>query len=237
MFAAFYLGEISVNWEASGNNVPSGLKLPLASPDWQVQLMRLKGDPGSSRFWKSARQVRLGSETLTMAINGTNGMDAYTYSKNSTADASVIYTICFKNFKQRDVRKVWLIDNRMFYCQELKFAIRGGKRSEIVEGKFIPMLASAEQGESGEVEYYVEYDLNRVIVEGARVTYVMAGDTLRVDLKLTAGGSGSATIGGSVEMGGVDVTSTAWHTGSAWGTAYVEIASVTGDVFIQAWRN
>jgi hypothetical protein len=30
MFAAFYLGEISVNWEASGNNVPSGLKLPLA---------------------------------------------------------------------------------------------------------------------------------------------------------------------------------------------------------------
>ena len=237
MFAAFYLGEISVNWEASGNNVPSGLKLPLASPDWQVQLMRLKGDPGSSRFWKSARQVRLGSETLTMAINGTNGMDAYTYSKNSTADASVIYTICFKNFKQRDVRKVWLIDNRMFYCKELKYTIRDGKRSEIVEGTFLPVLSSSNQGESGEVEYYVSYNLDRVLVSGNRPTVVTAGEPFRVDLQLTAGGSGSSTINGSVEMGGVDVTATAWHAGSTWGTAYVEIANVTGDVFIQAWRN
>ena len=237
MFAAFYLGVVSVNWESSDNNVPSGLQLPLASPDWQVQLMRLRGAPGSSRFWKCARQARLGSDTLTMALNGTNGMDAYTYSKNNTTEASVAYTIRFRSHKQHDVRQLWLIDNRMFYCQELKHVIRDGKRSEIVEGTFIPVLASSGQGETGETEYYVGYTLDRVIVTGNRPIVVMAGESLRVDLQLTAGGSGSSTIGGSVQMGGVDVTSTAWHTGSAWGTAYVEIASVTGDVFIQAWRN
>ena len=247
MFAAFYLGELyPSSWEPSGNNVPSGLKLPIASPDWQVQLMVWRQDipdiylallGGAARFWKCARQVCLGNDMLTMAINGTRGMDAYTYSKNNTTDTSVAYAIRFRSHKQHDVRKVWLIDNRMFYCQELKHIIRDGKRSEIVEGKFIPVLNSSNQGETGETEYYVEYNLSRVIVEGNRPTVVMAGETMRVDLKLTAGGSGSSTIEGSVEMGGNDITSSAWYAGNTWGTAYVEIASVTGDVFIRAWRN
>lgn len=236
MFAAFYLGELNPSsWEASGNNVPSAVKLPLAAPDWQVQLMRLRGAPGSSRFWKSARQVRLGTETLTMAIKGTNGMDAYTYSKNNAVDTSVAYTIRFRSHKQHDVRKVWLIDNRLFYCRELKFSIDDGKRSELVEGVFLPLVVAG-QAESGEAEYYVSYNLSRVLVDGTRVTTVNSGETLHVDLKLTAGGSGSSTLQGMVQMGGVDITSSAFHQGSSWGTAYVEIASVTGDVFIQAWR-
>ena len=105
----------------------------------------------------------------------------------------------------------------------------------MVEGVFLPLVIAG-QGESGETEFYVTYNLSRVLVEGTKVTTVNSGETLHVDLKLTAGGSGSSTLQGSVQMGGVDVTSSAWHQGSAWGTAYVEIASVTGDVFIQAWR-
>ena len=247
MFAAFYLGELyPYSWEPAANNVPSGLKLPIASPDWQVQLMIRGWDiPGKNigqvisdaYFWESARHVRLGTDKLTMAINGANGMDAYTYSKNSNSDTSVTYTIRFKSHKNLDVRKVWLIDNRMFYCKELKYTIRDGKRSEIVEGTFLPVLSSSNQGESGEVEYYVSYNLDRVLVSGNRPTVVTAGEPFRVDLQLTAGGSGSSTINGSVEMGGVDVTSTAWHAGSTWGTAYVEIANVTGDVFVKAWRD
>ena len=235
MFAAFYFGVLPVNWEDSDNNVPNGITVPVAAPDYLVQLHRLKGSPGSNLFWRSQRHVLLSSSKLcTMAINGDNGQDTYSYAKNPTVDTSVAYTILFRSTTIRDVRKVWIIDNRKFYCKELKYDIATNRRSEVVEGVFFP-LTEADSSEGGEAMYYVTYNLSRVIIEH-RILSVMSNDALHLDLKLDGGGSATASIHAVVLMGNVDITSSAFHLSSNGRTATIDIEHVTGDVHIQAWK-
>lgn len=238
IFAAYYFGVVSVDWEESDNSVPNWVTVPIGAPDWQLQVMKMRGAPGSSYFWKTARHIVL-SQHLTMAINGDYGMDEYTYSKNATVDTAAAYTVRFRNHRRRDVRATWLIDNRKFYCKELKYSFSDGKMSEVVEGVFLPVLSSTATNESGEVEHYVTYDLSRVVV-AHKVQVVEHGGALSVLLEKSTpgtgfGGSGTSQINAKVWMSGVEITSTAFSRVTANGNAQVEIASVTGDVHIQAW--
>lgn len=239
LFAAFYLGELDIDWEDSSSAVPSGIKVPVASPDYMVQLHRRRdvfstygSTMGEDRFWKCSRNVVLGSSRLTMAINGVRGMDAYTYSKNPLVDTSVEYTFRFRCTVMPDVRQVFLIGNRRYYCKDLKYDVRSGQRSEVVEGRFLPIVEPG-SGESGESVFYVEYSLSRVVVEH-RVLSVDAGQPLEVSMKLESGGSASATVQCVVLMGDTDITQTAFI--SSGRTAVVRITSVTSDVVIRAWR-
>lgn len=235
LFVAYYFGPQPIDWEDPDHAVPmkdstTPWKIALASPDWQVQLHRMRGAPGSSLFWRCSRQVKLGSTPLTMAINGAAGMDAYTYSKNPVVDTSVAYTITFRMHQLPDVRKIFLIENRKYYCRQLKYDISAGRRSEIVEGVFIPLTAT----EGGEAIFTVEYDLDRVIAVN-KVANLMMGDTLDISLKTSqsSGGSASLVVHAYVEMGGVDITSTAFTPSGRTGA--IHIAAVTGDVRIRAW--
>ena len=231
MFVALYFGLVDIDWEDPDNNYPSGKKIALASPDWQVQLHRLRGAPGSSHFWKSSRQVHLGSVPMSLAINGTTGMDAYSYSRNPTFDTSVGYTIKFRSVIVPDVRQIFLIENRKFYCKELKYDISANRRSEIVEGVFIPVVESSNSSESGESIFYVTYELNRVILEH-RVMSVNKGEPLDLTLKPSSGGNASWVMTAQVIMGGVDITASAFTRNGRQGS--IHIGAVTGDVKIMA---
>ena len=236
IFIAFYFGPVPIEWEDPSHAVPmknstTPKSIAIASPDWQVQLNKKKGSPGGNRFWQCSRQVKIGNTPLTMAINGTNGMDAYTYSKNPTVDTSAAYTIQFRCHRLPDVRKIFLIDHRLYYCKELKYDISASRRSEIVEGIFTPLAMT----EGGEAIYYVEYDLDHVIVDN-KVMSVMQGDILDLMLRMATnpvGGSGSMVVHAYVEMGGNDITSTAFSLDGRIG--HVHIDSVMGDVRIKAW--
>lgn len=233
MFAAFYFGQLPINWEDPVSQTPSGLVVPVASPDYLVQLHRLSDSPADGIFWRCARTIKLGSDlNRTMAIRGEHGMDAYSYSKNPLVDTSVEYKVRFRCARALDVRRVWLIENRRFYCKELKYDIADGRRSEVVEGRFFPLL-EAGAGEGGESVFYVSYNLSRVVIDH-RVLEVAANDTLHLELKLEGGGSASAVIAGTIVMGNVDVTSSALTVSGR--TATVHIDHVTGDVLVKAWK-
>ena len=232
IFLAFYMEAVTISgWEDPDNNVPSDRKIRLASPDWQVQLHRRRGAPGSSHFWKSSRQVKLSNTPLTMAINGTNGMDAYTYSRNPSVDTSVAYTIDFRCHTMPDIRKIFLIENRKFCCKQLKYDISAGRRSEKVEGIFFPIL-DGQSSEGGESLYYVSYSLTRVVI-AHRIETVLRGESLDIELKPhSGGGSASWVMSAQVEMGGVDITQQAFTPSGRTGS--IHIAAVTGDVSIVA---
>ena len=230
MFAAFWFGNVDVNWENPSWYTPTGLKVPVAAPDHYVQLATARR---GKLFWKDFRQVRIGTDNLTMAINGDNGADAYSYSKNPVVDSTAVYTVKFRCLAIPDVRQVFLIENRKFYCKQLTFRIDAGNRSEVCEGVFIPVIAaSGDSGESSETVYYVSYQLESVILAN-RVYTVEGGAQLQLALSI-AGGNASHTIHAYISMGNVDVTASVFSASGR--AATVNIPSVTGDVFVHAWR-
>jgi hypothetical protein len=160
-------------------------------------------------------------------------MDAYSYSLNPRVDTATEYTIIFRGRSDLDIRKIWLIGNRKFYCKELRCQLNAGYRSEIVEGTFFPLL-EAGASEGGETIFYVTYNLSRVVIEN-RIPQVLANEPLHLDLSIAQGFPISATmvISALVTMGGVDITSSAFTRVVRKGT--IDIPNVTGDVYIQAW--
>ena len=167
-----------------------------------------------------------------MALNGSNGLYENYYALNPRVDTSVEYTIRFRTTGSHDVRKVWLIANRRFYCRELKYDISAGRRSEIAEGVFFPLTAAG-QSEGGESVHYVTYNLSRVVIEH-RVLSVMDQESLYLEMKLDGGGSASATVHCLVLMDNVDVTSSVFTNYGRRATVYIE--HVTGDVYVKAWK-
>lgn len=228
MFVAFWMGNVDVDWENPSWNVPTGLKVPVASPDHYVQLATVRRE---NVFWKDFRQIRIGSGNLTMAILGGNGSDAYSYSKNPIVDSTAVYTVRFRCLAIPDIRQIFLIENRKFYCKQLKFRIDAGSRSEVCEGIFIPVIA-ADGNDSSESVFYVSYQLENVILAN-RIYSVEGGAPLNLTLSIS-GGSASQTIHAVITMGNTDVTSSVFSASGR--TATVSIPSVTGDVFIHAWR-
>lgn len=235
IFVAFWLGNLAINWEDPAWNTPSGLTVPVAAPDSQVQLARLRT---GLAFWKDFRQVVLRQDHLTLAINGDYGMDAYSYAKNPAVDATTAYTVKFRCIGVPDIRQVFLIENRKFYCKELKFRIDAGRRSEVCEGTFYPVVAATSSGggggggEGGESIHYVTYNLDNVVIAN-RINSVVDGEPLHLDLSIS-GGNATHHIHAAVTMGGVDITSSVFSYSGR--TATIAIAAVTGDVYIQAWR-
>jgi hypothetical protein len=166
-----------------------------------------------------------------MAIVGEHGMDAHSYALNPHVDTATEYTIQFRGRANMDVRKIWLVGNRKFYCKELKCHLDSGKRSEIVEGTFFPLLLPG-TSEGGETVYYVTYNLSRVVIEN-RIPQVLANEPLHLDLAMATGGSASSVINATVTMGNVDVTSSVFA--RVGRRATIDVQNVTGDVYIQAW--
>lgn len=234
MFAGFYLGEVAIQtWEdLRDNNVPAAAKVPIVAPENIMQIHRPR-TYGDGKSWKCSLNVLVGTSHLTMAIVGDYGMYANNYSLNPHVDTATEYTIRFRGRANLDVRKVWLIGNRKFYCKELKCQLNAGYRSEIIEGTFFPLLMAG-ASEGGETIFYVTYNLSRVIIEN-RIPQVLANEPLHLDLSIAQGFpvSANTVINALVTMGGVDITSSAFTRDGRRAT--IDIADVTGDVYIQSW--
>ena len=237
MFVGIYYPSVSIaGYEDPANNCPD-VEVPVVSGDWQAELHRLAASPGSDLFWKSQRVVALSATNNgTLSIIGPNGMYERYYSQNPLVDTSVAYVVRYVGHGRKlpDVRKVFLVGNRKFYCQQLKYDVSAGRRSEVVEGTFYPLLEEGAR-EDGETVYYVTYNLTNVIVDD-RVLEVAAGDALDLTLRLQGGGSASWKVYAEVTMGGVDITSTAFTRATNGRSGTVHIGAVTGDVVVRAWR-
>ena len=237
MFVGIYYPSVSIQgYEDPENNCPN-VEVPVVSGDWQAELHRLAASHGSDLFWKSQRVVKLSATNGgTLSIVGPNGMYERYYSQNPLVDTSVAYVVRYVGHGRKlpDVRKVFLVGNRKFYCQQLKYDVSAGRRSEVVEGTFYPLLEEGAR-EDGETVYYVTYNLTNVIVDD-RVLEVAAGDGLDLTLRLQGGGSASWKVYAEVTMGGVDITSTAFTRATNGRSGTVHIGAVTGDVVVRAWR-
>lgn len=231
MFAGFYLGEIPIRFfEDPDSNVPYNATVPIVAPENIMQMHRPR-TYGDGKSWKCSMNVLPVEGHLTMAIVGEYGMDANSYSLNPHVDTATEYHVLFRGRADMDVRKIWLVGNRKFYCKELKCQISAGKRSEIVEGTFFPLLMAG-ASEGGETLYYITYNLSRVVI-GNRVPEVSSNESLHLVLTLATGGSASLVVNALVTMGGVDVTSSVFTRSGRKGM--IDIEHVTGDVYIQAW--
>ena len=75
---------------------------------------------------------------MTLELDGEDGMYATNYAKNEKYDNNREYTIRFKTVGRPDPKSVFIIDHVKFFCKQLKYTVKDGRISEVVEGIFYP---------------------------------------------------------------------------------------------------
>jgi hypothetical protein len=139
-------------------------------------------------WWMLQEIVNFGESACCMAINGEHGMYETYWKNNLAVNFTQPFKIRFKNVKNRDARNTFVIANKRFYCQELKYKIDGGKVSEVVEGTFFPVIGDADTQYSGD-------DINILVRFDTRTGYVKlyADKTLDYPITVQITGTSSGT--------------------------------------------
>lgn len=75
----------------------------------------------------------------TLQLDGSLGMYQQYYSEHITVDTTKEYVIKFRSFKRPSPMNIFNIANKKFYCKNLKYTVKNGSMSEIVEGTFYLM--------------------------------------------------------------------------------------------------
>jgi hypothetical protein len=127
IFVAFYFGLEGLNW--GGDYV-----IPTAAPSY-LQLMQI-WDNGANPYWKKQILMKLSDKSLDLSINSSTGLYDTVYKDSININLNTVYTINFKSNKSIDSRHIFIIANKKFYCQQLKYKIKKNSVSDIVEGKF-----------------------------------------------------------------------------------------------------
>ena len=77
---------------------------------------------------------------LTLELDGQYGRYQTDFNKNMLADFTTQFTIRFRSKAFLDPAKKFLINNRLFVCQQLKYTYSDGRQHPIVEGIFFPYI-------------------------------------------------------------------------------------------------
>lgn len=80
---------------------------------------------------------------LTLQLNGDSGRCATELNGGAFIDGERQFKIKFLTERFLDPRRKFVIANRLFYCQQLRYRLEKGKISEVVEGVFYPAKAVA----------------------------------------------------------------------------------------------
>lgn len=75
---------------------------------------------------------------LTLELRGEQGRCANELNIGAFIDSARQFKIRFVTTSFLDPRKKFVVSNRLFYCQQLRYKIENGRMSEIVEGVFYP---------------------------------------------------------------------------------------------------
>jgi len=148
LYAAFYLGFKDNNFSMTKEY---SIMSPVAVPSNEVERFFTSIPfPYGFDWWSLMEIVNYGESSCCMAINGEHGMYETYWKNNLAVNFTQPYKIRFKNVKNRDARNIFVIANKKFYCQELKYQFDGGRQSDVVEGTFFPVIGDADTPVEGE---------------------------------------------------------------------------------------
>lgn len=80
-----------------------------------------------------------GIRHMTLSLDGEYGRVCTDFSSLSF-DASEEHTIRFRTHKMLDPMHLYNIDNRLFFCKELRYPVKNGNLGYVVEGKMFPAI-------------------------------------------------------------------------------------------------
>jgi hypothetical protein len=95
-------------------------------------------DGGSSKGTPYRSYIHYNDE-LTLALRGEKGLYARFYSKNKKVNTKVKYTISFVTDKILDPKTIFVIGNKEYYCNQLKYVIKADGKDKVCEGEFYPV--------------------------------------------------------------------------------------------------
>lgn len=100
-----------------------------------------------------------------MFINGSDGMYERYYKNQLNINFTQPVTIKFRSLSLRDSRKLFVIGNQRFFCQELKHVASADSLSDVIEGTFFQVLDDTSEGtdeNSIKITALVQKDTNTV---------------------------------------------------------------------------
>ena len=133
MTIAFYLGMQPNLVSDAEDNIVSPLTVNSSTLIRNIRRINTAADT----FWTNQSVVTLAlGGNYDLSINSENGMYNTYWKSSLDVDLTTEFCIKFRSVQRRDVRHIFCISNKKFYCQQLKRNVVNGRLSDVVEGTF-----------------------------------------------------------------------------------------------------
>lgn len=151
LYVGFYIGMKNANWKV---NSQTAILFPTVIPSNTLEAQThavygttsYSGSIFSDRYfynypyWERVARRQYDEPLCNMQINGTNGMYERYYANALNINFTQPVKIKFRSLDLRDSRKIFVIGNQRFFCQELKHSADSNGVSEVIEGTFYQVL-------------------------------------------------------------------------------------------------
>lgn len=128
LYIAYYLGKQGVFSAAGTTQVQLEYWLPMTASDTVYYVY--EDSPPYSFL------LNLKDSTLTLALNGENGLYQNYYANNVKVNTRDEYTFRFNYSGLLDPKQLFLINNKLYYCKQLHYVLNSNGFDKIVEGIF-----------------------------------------------------------------------------------------------------
>lgn len=135
MQVAFYLGVLEFR-DIGGGRYGLGYGIPTAACKYYQQHYNVIWTYAKEDFPDFSGDFPLYLKTLTLELCGIYGRVQTELHNSLHVDTSCLYTITFIADRFLDPRMKFVINNRLFYCKQLKYKVENGRMSDEVEGEF-----------------------------------------------------------------------------------------------------
>lgn len=137
MKVAFYTGMVGLRHEAGqAYNHASVYEMPMCiCTKWQMLTLNPNG-----LFYIEPKEMVGNPQNMTLSLCGIDGRATVDFDNNLIVDTSQEHIIQIITNQNLSPTSIYIIDNRRFYCKSLKYTVENGVRSNIVEGRFFPVL-------------------------------------------------------------------------------------------------
>ena len=168
IYLAFYIGMQNANWLVETKDtviVPAPTAVPSSIVEAFTHINNSDYDLDIFAAYRTVMRKDYGLPGINMFINGSDGMYERYYKNQLNINFTQPVTIKFKSLSLRDSRKLFVIGNQRFFCQELKHVATAGSLSDVIEGTFFQVLDDVNEGtdeNSIKITALVQKDTNTV---------------------------------------------------------------------------
>lgn len=201
IYLAFYIGMQNANWLVDTRDTIT-LPVPTAVPSSIVEAYTDFNNSNYDLAWFAAylkiMRKDYGLPGINMFINGSDGMYERYYKNQLNINFTQPVTVKFRSLSLRDSRKIFVIANQRFFCQELKHVATADTLSDVIEGTFFQVLDDVGEGtdeNSVKITALVQKDTDTVTFMADKPLPCGVRFTFRARTE-----SGSAAYAGSVSM-------------------------------------